>query len=129
MTAAAWRTSAGAAARVPVARATNLTRALEDYKKAGLFVAGLAADGDIAIDALEVAADPLVLVVGSEGAGLGRLVAQTCDVWSGSRSGPTRSRSTRAWPQGSRSTRSPANARADHRQDALTRQPRPPASR
>jgi 23S rRNA (guanosine2251-2'-O)-methyltransferase len=34
MTAAAWRTSAGAAARVPVARVTNLTRALEDYKKA-----------------------------------------------------------------------------------------------
>jgi 23S rRNA (guanosine2251-2'-O)-methyltransferase len=65
---------------VPVARATNLSRALEDYKKAGLFVAGLAADGDITIDALEVAADPLVLVVGSEGAGLGRLVAQTCDV-------------------------------------------------
>jgi 23S rRNA (guanosine2251-2'-O)-methyltransferase len=80
MTAAAWRTSAGAAARVPVARATNLTRALEDYKKAGLFVAGLSADGDMPIGALEVAADPLVLVIGSEGEGLGRLVASTCDL-------------------------------------------------
>ncbi len=80
VTAAAWKTSAGAAARIPVARATNLTRALEEYKKAGLFVAGLAADGDTDIGDLEVAADPLVLVVGSEGSGLGRLVAQTCDV-------------------------------------------------
>jgi 23S rRNA (guanosine2251-2'-O)-methyltransferase len=80
MTAAAWRTSAGAAARVPVARVTNLTRALEDYKKAGLFVAGLDADGDVELDALEVAVDPLVLVVGSEGRGLSRLVRETCDM-------------------------------------------------
>ena len=80
MTAAAWRTSAGAAARLPVARATNLVRTLTAYKQAGLFVAGLAADGDVDLDDLEVAASPLVLVVGSEGDGLGRLVAETCDV-------------------------------------------------
>ncbi|HWH29857.1 MAG TPA: RNA methyltransferase, partial [Mycobacteriales bacterium] len=40
MTAAAWRTSAGAAARLPVARCTNLVRTLKDYRAAGLFVAG-----------------------------------------------------------------------------------------
>ena len=46
MTAGAWKTSAGAAARIPVARATNLTRPLKAYQKAGCMVVGLAADGD-----------------------------------------------------------------------------------
>ena len=80
MTAAAWRTSAGAAARLPVARCTNLARTLTAYKEAGLFTVGLAADGDVSLDELAVADGPLVLVVGSEGEGLGRLVAQTCDL-------------------------------------------------
>jgi len=80
MTASAWKVSAGAAARVRVARATNLTRALQEFKQAGCFVVGLDADGDVAIDALEAATEPLVLVVGSEGRGLSRLVRQTCDV-------------------------------------------------
>ncbi len=80
MTAAAWKVSAGAAARVKVARATNLTRALEEYRQAGCFVAGLDADGSIELDALDAATEPIVLVVGSEGRGLSRLVRQTCDV-------------------------------------------------
>jgi len=80
MTASAWKVSAGAASRIPVARATNLTRALEDLKNAGCFVAGLDADGTLDLPALEAATDPLVLVVGSEGKGLSRLVRQTCDV-------------------------------------------------
>jgi 23S rRNA (guanosine2251-2'-O)-methyltransferase len=80
MTAAAWRTSAGAAARLPVGRATNLVRTLKEYREAGLFVVGLAAGGDVSLDDLELATEPLVLVVGSEGEGLGRLVAQTCDL-------------------------------------------------
>lgn len=80
MTAAAWRTSAGAAARLPVARCTNLTRTLTSYKEAGLFVVGLDAAGTVALDDLEVATDPLVLVVGAEGDGLSRLVAATCDL-------------------------------------------------
>ncbi len=80
MTASAWKVSAGAAARVPVARATNLTRALEEYQAAGCFVAGLDADGDVELPDLEAATEPLVLVVGSEGRGLSRLVRQTCDV-------------------------------------------------
>jgi 23S rRNA (guanosine2251-2'-O)-methyltransferase len=45
VTAAAWRTSAGAAARTPVAIAANLTRALEDLKAEGVFVVGLDGDG------------------------------------------------------------------------------------
>jgi 23S rRNA (guanosine2251-2'-O)-methyltransferase len=80
MTASAWRASAGAAARLPVARATNLTRALEAYRKAGLLVVGLDAAGALDVDALEGAADPLVLVIGSEGKGLSRLVRETCDL-------------------------------------------------
>ena len=80
MTAAAWRTSAGAAARMPVARCTNLARTLTAYKEAGLFTVGLAATGTVSLDDLEVATSPLVVVVGSEGEGLGRLVEQTCDL-------------------------------------------------
>ncbi len=80
MTAAAWKTSAGAAARVPVAMAGNLTRQLRSYQEAGCMVVGLAADGDVALPDLELADGPLVLVVGSEGEGMSRLVAQTCDV-------------------------------------------------
>ena len=80
MTASAWKVSAGAAARVPVARATNLTRTLESLKASGCFVVGLDADGSLELPQLEAAVEPLVLVVGSEGKGLGRLVRATCDV-------------------------------------------------
>ncbi len=79
MTATAWKTSAGAAARVKVAQATNLTRALEAYGKAGFFIIGLDADGDVELPGLALADRPLVVVVGSEGKGLSRLVRETCD--------------------------------------------------
>ncbi|WP_310962277.1 23S rRNA (guanosine(2251)-2'-O)-methyltransferase RlmB [Nocardioides terrisoli] len=79
MTASAWKTSAGAAARLPVAQAVNLTRQLKAYQDAGCMVIGLAADGDVALPDLDLADGPLVLVVGSEGKGLSRLVAETCD--------------------------------------------------
>jgi 23S rRNA (guanosine2251-2'-O)-methyltransferase len=80
MTASAWKSSAGAAARLPVARATNLARQLKAYQAAGLSVVGLDAGGDAELPGLDLATEPLVLVVGSEGKGLSRLVAQTCDV-------------------------------------------------
>ncbi|QKW20169.1 23S rRNA (guanosine(2251)-2'-O)-methyltransferase RlmB [Kitasatospora sp. NA04385] len=80
MTAGAWKTSSGAAARLPVARATNLTRALEAYQKAGLMVVGLAADGEAEIGDLEALTGPVVIVAGSEGKGLSRLVSETCDL-------------------------------------------------
>ncbi|WP_296665516.1 23S rRNA (guanosine(2251)-2'-O)-methyltransferase RlmB [Demequina sp.] len=79
MTVAAWKVSAGAATRIPVARATNMVRALEDYKKAGLFVIGLAGDGDVALHESNLLDGPLVIVVGAEGEGLSRLVRETCD--------------------------------------------------
>ncbi|MGP3983470.1 23S rRNA (guanosine(2251)-2'-O)-methyltransferase RlmB [Streptomyces sp. KR80] len=80
MTAGAWKTSAGTAARTPVARATNLTRALEAYQKAGMTVIGLAADGEAELQELDVLDGPVVIVVGSEGKGLSRLVGETCDL-------------------------------------------------
>ena len=91
VTAVAWRTSAGAAARVPVARATNLNRTLRDWAAAGLQVVGLDADGDTVIDDLDVTGD-VVIVVGSEGKGLSRLVRESCDaVVSIPMAGPTES--------------------------------------
>ena len=80
LTAAAWKSSAGTAARLPVARATNLARTLRSYSDAGVSVVGLAADGELSLDDLELATEPLCVVVGSEGRGLGRLVGETCDV-------------------------------------------------
>jgi len=79
VTVAAWKVSAGAAARIPVARATNLTRTLEDYKKAGLFVLGLDASGDVSLPQSTLLDGPLVIVVGAEGEGLSRLVREACD--------------------------------------------------
>jgi 23S rRNA (guanosine2251-2'-O)-methyltransferase len=78
VTAVAWRTSAGAAARIPVARATNLTRALKSWADRGVRVVGLDAGGDTVLDDLD-GTDPIVVVVGSEGKGLSRLVRQNCE--------------------------------------------------
>src|SRR5690606_27486488 len=80
MTATAWRTSAGAAARLPIAQVTNLTRALKQCKDTGFTIIGLDADGPTSVFDLEAAVGPLVVVVGSEGRGLSRLVGETCDL-------------------------------------------------
>jgi 23S rRNA (guanosine2251-2'-O)-methyltransferase len=76
---AAWKTSAGAAARIPVAIAANLTAMLKDFKKQGVFVLGLDGGGDVSLPELQLADRPVVIVVGSEGKGLSRLVTETCD--------------------------------------------------
>lgn len=80
VTAGAWKASAGALARLPVAQAVNLTRALEAYKKDGFFVAGLDAEGTTGVRDMTIADGPMVLVVGSEGRGLSRVVAGACDM-------------------------------------------------
>ena len=91
VTAVAWRTSAGAAARTPVARATNLNRTLKDWADKGVQLVGLDADGDTIVDNVD-GAEPIVVVVGSEGKGLSRLVRQSCDaVVSIPMAGPTES--------------------------------------
>jgi 23S rRNA (guanosine2251-2'-O)-methyltransferase len=79
VTASAWKTSAGAAARTPVAMAANLTATLKALKERGVFVLGLDGDGDMSLPGLSLADRPIVIVVGSEGKGLSRLVAETCD--------------------------------------------------
>ena len=79
MTAAAWKTSAGAAARLPVAMATNLNRMLVQASKMGFTVVGLAGEGELPISAAPGVTGPLLIVVGSEDEGLARLVREHCD--------------------------------------------------
>ena len=79
VTAVVWRTSAGTAARLPVALATNLTRTLRSLAAEGLMIVGLDADSPVTVDELELATAPLVVVIGSEGRGLSRLVGEACD--------------------------------------------------
>jgi 23S rRNA (guanosine2251-2'-O)-methyltransferase len=78
VTAVTWRTSAGTAARLPVARATNLVRALKQFQQNGYQVVGLDAGGRHTLDTYD-GTTPVVVVVGSEGKGLSRLVGETCD--------------------------------------------------
>ncbi len=79
VTAAAWKTSAGAAARMPVALASNLNQTIKEYKQRGVFVIGLDGDGDVMLPEFTLADKPLLIVVGSEGKGLSRLVQENCD--------------------------------------------------
>ena len=59
--------------------APNLTQTLKALKERGVFVLGLDGGGTISLPGLEFATRPIVLVVGSEGKGLSRLVTETCD--------------------------------------------------
>lgn len=79
VTAAVGRASAGAIEHLRIARVVNLVRALRELQEAGLWVVGLDAGAPITYDQADLTA-PLVVVVGSEGTGLGRLVSETCDV-------------------------------------------------
>jgi 23S rRNA (guanosine2251-2'-O)-methyltransferase len=79
VTASAWKTSAGAAARLPVALASNLNQVIAEYKRRGLFVIGLDAGGDVELPAFDLTDKPLLVIVGSEGKGLSRLVTENCD--------------------------------------------------
>jgi 23S rRNA (guanosine2251-2'-O)-methyltransferase len=80
MTASAWKSSSGAAARLPVAQVTNMARTIEDAKKLGCFVIGLDGESDQTLSAMKVAKENVMIVVGSEGKGLSRLVREKCDL-------------------------------------------------
>ncbi len=80
MTASAWKASAGAAARMPVAQVTNMARTIDDAKKLGCFVIGLDGESDETLSGMKVASENLMVVVGSEGKGLSRLVREKCDL-------------------------------------------------
>ncbi len=77
LTSAVYKTSAGAVEYVPVARVSNLTETLKQLKKQGLWVYGLDMDGEhwCRTDLT----GGVVLVVGSEGHGISRLVREQCD--------------------------------------------------
>jgi 23S rRNA (guanosine2251-2'-O)-methyltransferase len=78
VTPAVAKASAGAIEYTPVARVTNLVRALETLKEAGLWIVGADPEGDTPFEQLD-ATDPLVIVVGGEDRGLRALVKRTCD--------------------------------------------------
>jgi len=82
MNATVMRVSAGAGVFLPVARVTNLVRSLQQARHAGFWIIGLAADGADLLTSVRSDArvgDRLGLVVGGEGEGMHRLVAEHCD--------------------------------------------------
>jgi len=74
------RVSTGATAHARVAQVTNLARSLVELSERGFSVVGLAGEAELLIDDLPSADHGRVLVVGSEGKGLGRLVRERCDL-------------------------------------------------
>lgn len=80
MTASAWKSSAGAASRLQIAQVTNLPRTIDAAKKIGCFVIGLDGEADETLSQMRVAQESIMIVVGSEGKGLSRLVREKCDL-------------------------------------------------
>ncbi len=80
ITSAVVRASAGATEHASIARVTNLQRTLLSLSETGMEIVGLDAGADIDIRELEPSASGRVLVVGSEGKGLRRMVRQRCDI-------------------------------------------------
>lgn len=80
VTPAVTKAAAGAVEWLPIAVVAGIPAALADLEAAGIWVVGLDQDADEVFWDLKVVADPLALVLGSEGAGLSRLTRQRCDV-------------------------------------------------
>lgn len=78
LTAIVDKTSAGAAEHVAIARVPNLSAAISELKKSGLWVYGAAAEGASPMWQTDLTG-PVCLVIGSEGDGIGRLVRENCD--------------------------------------------------
>lgn len=77
LTATVARTSAGALNYIPVAKVTNLNKAIEDLKKEGLWFVCADMDGEVMYDLNLKGA--IGVVIGSEGDGISRLVKENCD--------------------------------------------------
>ncbi len=78
LTAIVAKTSAGAVSYMPVARVANISAALKELKKQGIWVFGTAADGTTPLYEADLKG-PAAIVIGSEGDGMTRLVAENCD--------------------------------------------------
>ena len=78
LTAVVAKTSAGAVSHIPVARVPNLTALLKELKEEGVWVFGTAAGGNTSLYQADLKG-PAAIVIGSEGEGMSRLVAETCD--------------------------------------------------
>ena len=78
LTAIVAKTSAGAVSHLPVARVPNLTALLKELKEEGLWVYGTAAEGTTTLYNADLKG-PTVIIIGSEGDGMGRLVREQCD--------------------------------------------------
>ena len=78
LTALVAKTSAGAVSYMPVARVANIPSLLKDLKKQGIWVFGTAAEGTTRLYDADLKG-PAAIVIGSEGDGMSRLVAENCD--------------------------------------------------
>ena len=78
LTAVVGKASAGALEYLPVARVSNITSAIDTLKKAGVWVYGTAAGGSTTLYKADLKG-PAAIVIGNEGQGMSRLVAESCD--------------------------------------------------
>ena len=79
LTAVVGKASAGALEYMPVARVANLVATIRDLKARGIWVFGTAADGDTTLTGADLRG-PAAIVIGNEGSGMSRLVAESCDL-------------------------------------------------
>ena len=79
LTAVVAKTSAGAIEYMPVARVSNIVNTIRDLKQQGVWVCGTAADGATGLYEADLTG-PTAIVIGSEGQGMSRLVAESCDL-------------------------------------------------
>lgn len=78
LTAVVAKASAGAVEYMKVARVSNLVSAIESLKEKGVWVFGTAADGAVPLYEADLKG-PAAIVIGNEGSGMSRLVAESCD--------------------------------------------------
>jgi 23S rRNA (guanosine2251-2'-O)-methyltransferase len=76
----AFKAAAGALEQVAVAQVSSVPAALGELRTRGLWIVGLDGGGDRSLFGLDLLTEPVGLVVGAEGKGLSRLVAERCDV-------------------------------------------------